>query len=337
MTAQIRNYRKRDLDLLVVLLNSIEAVDRVEQGTSLAELREELASPDFKPEENAFVVEDDGGRLMGYAGLILKREADEAGFRSWFNLHPICRGRGLEDRLLARIEERALERMSEVDTPKVYLSCDGHLRYTARLRAMERAGMKELRRFWVMRRPNLDNLPMPQVPAGLVFRSNELGRDDAETRDAFNDSFRDHFAHSDAKEEGWKHYLSSIHYRPELSVLAVDPRNQRVAGFCHIAVNEGECRRIGRRRCWIDILGVRRDYRRQGLGEALILQGMRNLRAAGMQEATLGCDSENTTNATRLYFRVGFQVLRENILFSKYLREELPVQAAEQALALVQR
>jgi mycothiol synthase len=332
MSAQIRNYCERDLELLVVLLNAAEAVDHIEQGTSVAEQREWLGRPGLKPAENAFVAEDQDGRIVGVAWMELVREPDENGFRAWLNVHPMSRGRGLEDRLLARLLERAEERMSEAETPRVYFACGGHAGYAERLRAFERAGMKEIRRFWTMRRARLEDLPSPRFAPDLIARNYRMGEDDAEARDALNDSFSEHFGHADETPAAWQHYLHSINYRPDLTVLALDPRRNRIAGFCHIAVNAGECQRLGRQRGWIDILGVRKEYRQHGLGEALILQGMHNLCAAGMQEAVLGCDSQNTTNATRLYFRVGFEVWREWIAYDKLLRE--PASQAKTARAL---
>ncbi len=334
MSIQIRNYRESDLELIVVLLNAAEAVDHVEQGTSLTEQREEMNTPDFRPTENAFAAEDEDGRLVAYAGLRMLREPAESGFRTWFNVHPMFRGRGLEDRMLARLEERARERMTELDAPKVYFACNGHTAYEERLRAIERAGMVEIRRFWIMRRPTLEDLPTPRFSPDLLVRTNRLSADDVEALDAMNDSFSEHFGFSPDTMEWYQHYVHSSVYRPDLTVFAIDPRLNRIAGFCHIAVNEGECQRLGRKRGWIDILGVRKPYRNQGLGEALILQGMHNLRTAGMTEAVLGCDSLNTTNATRLYFRVGYQVLRETLVFDKYLRQPTPEVARECTLAV---
>ncbi len=334
MSTQIRNYRESDLQLTVVLLNAAEAADHVEEGTSLEEQREIMARPGLHPEEDVFVAEDEGGRIVALAGMEFKEEAEESGFRSWLNVHPMFRGRGLEDRLLARLEERARAQLGQVKADKVYLSCIGFTAYPERLRAIERAGMKEIRRFWVMRRPDLNDLPTPRFPARFVVRSYRMGEDDAEALDALNDSFSEHFAYSPETPGSFGYYLHLDIYRPDLTVLAIDPRTNQIAGFCHIVVNEGECQRVGRRRGWIDILGVRKAYRHQGLGEALILQGMHKLREAGMTEATLGCDSENTTNATRLYFRVGFTVLREMMLFIKYLREPTREERAEYALAV---
>lgn len=320
MSIQIRNFRERDLPLIVVLLNAAEAVDHAEEGTSLEEQRERAARPDLKPEENVFVAEDDEGRLVAMGVLTLKREVDENGFRSWFNVHPMYRGRGLEDRLLARLEERARERLDETVTEKVYLSSDGHTVYEERLRAMKRAGMNPVRTFWVMVRPELADLPLPSFPPGFVVRGYSMGEDDEQALDAHNDSFSEHFGHANNTMDWWNYYVHSIGYRPDLTVVAVERGSNRIAGFCHVAVVEGECQRLGRMRGWVDILGVRKQYRRKGLGEALMLQAMHNMRAAGMEEVALGCDSENTTGATRLYFRLGYQVHMTFVAYAKYLR-----------------
>ena len=320
MSIQIRNYTERDIELVVVLLNAADAVDHMEQGTSLVEKREFLATPDLRPEENVFVAENGDGRLAAVAGLRLFEHDDVSGFRSWFEVHPMYRGRGLEERLLARLQQRAEERLGEVRHEQVYFACSGHTAYVEKLRAIERAGLHEVRRFWDMVRPNLSDLPTPILTSNLVVRTMRVGEDDAEALDALNDSFSEHFGHSETTPESFQHYVHSSLYRPDLTVLAIDPTRERIAGFCHIVVNRGECERLGRQRGWIDILGVRREYRRQGLGEALILQGMHNLRQAGMDEAALGCDSENTTNATRLYFKTGFQVRKTTIAYDKLLR-----------------
>ncbi|MGB8646254.1 MAG: GNAT family N-acetyltransferase [Anaerolineae bacterium] len=321
MEFQIRLYTQRDDELLVGLLNEADAVDRMEQGTSLPELRELLAMPELDPEQNVFVAEAENGRMAAMGRVRLHLDEGNHGFRSWFEVHPLYRGQGLEDQMLARLQQRAKERLSQVKTARVYFACEGHMAYEDKLQAMERAGMRELRRFWVMVRPKLETLPAPQFPDNLIVRTLHLGEDDAEALDAMNDSFSEHFGHTEETLESFQYYLHSILYHPELTVLAIDPAHNRIAGFCHITINAGECERIGRKRGWIDILGVRKQYRRQGLGEALILQGMHNLRRAEMVEAALGCDSENTTNATALYFRTGFQVKKTVIVFSKWLRE----------------
>ena len=56
-------------------------------------------------------------------------------------------------------------------------------------------------------------------------------------------------------------------------------------------------------------LGVRRPYRRRGLGEALLRAAFGFLFARGMRRVILHVDSESLTGATRLYQRAGMQVV----------------------------
>ncbi len=333
MPIQIRPYMERDLEMLVVLLNAINATDQMEEGTSLEEKREYLAAPETIPQENAFVAEEDGGRLVAFGTVRLNKDEGMNGFRARLETHPMYRGRGLEDRLLTRLQQRAMERIGESTTPKVYFACAGHTADEEKLHALERAGMHEIRRFWVMLRPELNNVPTPRFQDGLIVRTLQLGQDDEKARDALNDSFSEHFGFAPETTESFQWYLHLPLYRPDLTVLAIDPTYNRIVGFCHIVINEGECQRLGRKRGWIDILGVREEYRHKGLGEALILQGMHNLRSAGMTEAALGCDSENTTNATALYFRTGFEVIKTNIVYEKLIREPSPQDEREPAVA----
>jgi ribosomal protein S18 acetylase RimI-like enzyme len=71
----------------------------------------------------------------------------------------------------------------------------------------------------------------------------------------------------------------------------------------------------------VGVLGVRRPWRRRGLGLALLHASFREFRARGLPRALLGVDSENTTGATRLYERAGMRVERTSDSYEKVLRE----------------
>ncbi len=326
MTIQIRLFEEPDLEPLVGLLNTIDAADQLELGTFLDEKREYLSHPDLGPRENMFVAQAESGQLVAWSEVRLSRDRDMNGFRTRMEVHPQYRGQGLEDLMLARMEQRARERLDETGTPQVYIDIAIPMEQIEVIRAAGRTGMREVRRLWRMLRPNLGDLPTPRFPQGLTIRAFHMGEDDARVLDADNAAFSEHFGYTPETLETYQHYLHKEAYRPELSVLAIDPVRDVVAGFCHIAISKGECERLGKKRGWIDILAVRQEYRRRGLGEALILQGMHNLHSAGIDEAVLGCDSENTTNATALYFRTGFHVHKVRILYSKLIREPVPVQ-----------
>ncbi|HYZ77568.1 MAG TPA: GNAT family N-acetyltransferase [Gaiellaceae bacterium] len=70
---------------------------------------------------------------------------------------------------------------------------------------------------------------------------------------------------------------------------------------------------------WIAGLGVRRPWRRRGLGLALLLRSFGQFYERGERRVALSVDIENPTGATRLYERAGMRVEREEVLYEKEL------------------
>jgi ribosomal protein S18 acetylase RimI-like enzyme len=70
---------------------------------------------------------------------------------------------------------------------------------------------------------------------------------------------------------------------------------------------------------WVAAIGVRKPWRRRGLGKALLLHCFRALHARGKRKIGLGVDAENPTGATRLYERAGMHVERTTVWFEKTL------------------
>lgn len=318
---QVRTYTEDDLGAIVSLVQAINAGDNDELIDSVEEWQEQFSRPNFEPSQNVFLVENDQAALIGMGHLHFSNDPDEQGFRTSFHVHPDWRGQGVEDLILARLEAGARERISEARSENVYFGTGLREHDVQAQHAAERAGMREIRRFWLMTRENLDELPAPHFPTGLVARPFRIGEDDEPSRCAVNDAFSEHFGYTEETPETWNHFIYSPRFRPDLSVVVEEPRSHEIVGYSLNMVNPHEHARLGTRRGWVEILGVRRAYRRQGLGEATLIQGMRHMRAAGMDHAALGCDAENTTGATRLYFRVGFKVHRTTVLYFKRIRE----------------
>ena len=66
---------------------------------------------------------------------------------------------------------------------------------------------------------------------------------------------------------------------------------------------------------YVHILGVRRAWRRRGLGEALLRHAFREFWQRGVSTVSLDVDGEDTTGAIRLYERVGMHVDRRTDLY----------------------
>lgn len=326
----LRHYHPEDLEGIVAVTNAAAVFDASEYGTSLQEMSDRLCMPGLIPAENGFVMEEDG-RIVAFAFLNLLQDAHECSFRAWFQVHPIRRGRGLEELLLARLYARAEERLGECNAPTVKFNTSADSSERDRIGVITSFGLHEVRRGWTMVRPTLDHIPAPQFPGDVLARAYRTGADDRAVHAADTEAFRDHWGHVDHPFEIWEHYMAEPGIKPELSIVAADRATGEVAGFCMIAINDEEIKRLGVRRGWIDILAVRRPYRRHGLGTALVLAGLQNLNHAGMAQAALGADSENLTGATRIYARAGFQVHTTQVIFSKMMREPRPLSAARDA------
>jgi ribosomal protein S18 acetylase RimI-like enzyme len=68
------------------------------------------------------------------------------------------------------------------------------------------------------------------------------------------------------------------------------------------------------------LLGVRRAWRRRGLGLALLRDSFRRFRESGETVVALGVDTENATGAVRLYEHAGMRVLWRADVWEKELR-----------------
>ncbi len=320
MSNTIRVYRTADLEAIVALINAADVINGTEDGTSVEEKREFLSMPALVPEENAFVFEDGDGRIVSYGFVqLLKGEMNR--FRTWFQVHPAFRGRGIEEQMLAHLYWRAQQRLDEVESGPVDFFTHANEAERERMKYIERFGMRETRRFWLMIRSDLADVAGAQSPEGFVTRRYRIPEDNVRVHEADNEAFRDHWGHHDQPFAMWEHYVAQPIFKPELSIVAENAATGEIAGYCMIIVNEEENNRLGFKRGWIDILGVRRAFRQRGLGTSLLLQGLANLRDAQVAQAALGADAENITGATRIYERVGFRVHKTRIAFSKRMQE----------------
>ena len=71
---------------------------------------------------------------------------------------------------------------------------------------------------------------------------------------------------------------------------------------------------------WVDHLSVRREWRRKGIGEALLLHSFGEFYKRGIQIAKLSVDSKSLTNAPRLYESVGMKTVQQYHIYKKELQ-----------------
>jgi mycothiol synthase len=249
-------------------------------------------------EGDAVVVFDEQGRLAGTGAL--RRRGDNVIADNF--THPELRGRGVGSLLLDWAETRGADMGAEA--LRVAVAAPD----AAAKVLLEQRGFAYIRSFYRMAIELQEPLPEPIWPDGFTVTSMQPGEErlvHATTQEAFLD-------HWDFQTRSFDEWLPHADLDPPLCFLVRDREGTVVAAEL--------CREERFGSGWIDVLGVRRSWRRHGLGEALLRLAFRELYDRGQRRAGLGVDAENTTGATRLYERVGMTVAAQDDAYEKPLR-----------------
>jgi ribosomal protein S18 acetylase RimI-like enzyme len=161
-------------------------------------------------------------------------------------------------------------------------------------------GFTEARVFWMMQR-RFDGPPEPPAAVpGVEFELVEPGRE-AEVYDCLAEAFEDHYGDGLAAPDVWLHTHVTAVEQHDASLWHVARRGGRIVGALLALERADENPEFG----YVELLGVRREERGRGIGEALLRRSFVQLYERGRAGVMLGVDSESSTGAHRLYERAG--------------------------------
>lgn len=281
----------------------VVACDVAEFGVPDFELDDLLTDwhmPGFVLARDSVVVAD-GERIVAYASFVRGDYVD-------VYVHPDYRNTGIGKALLEWSERRALERTppgQEIRVGQVITTGS-----TGARRLLEKRGYEPVRTYWRMTMPLADSPPSPAWPEGVVVRTFDQERDTRAVYALVQDAFGDNERHTAESFEEWQAFMIDRDaFEPGLWFIA-ESRGEIVGCvLCPNYEDEG----------WIRQLAVSRDWRRRGLGTALLRQAMSEFHRRGRRELGLVVDSWNRTGAKELYERAGMTVAREHVRYEKTL------------------
>jgi mycothiol synthase len=243
------------------------------------------------------VDEDENGRLIGVGYL---RSRGSFSIADYY-VHPDARGRGAASLLVDWGERRTAEAgLGAVRSGTTANDSEGK-------ELLESRGYRYIRSFYRMAVDLVEAPPAPVWPAGF---SVALEPGEAQVLyETLEEAFEDHWGHEPRTFEQWMKQNAPLDERL-CYVVRTEDGTPAAAEVC-------DEERFGS--ALVAILGVRAQWRRQGLGEALLQQAFHDLYARGRRRVSLGVDAENTTGATRLYERVGMTVVLRDDAYEKVL------------------
>ena len=302
-----------DLEAVAQLTYDICAADGdAVLAVSPEELRVEWETPGFDLVRDAWVVTTSTGRVVGFEEFNVRD--GHASLQGDGYVHPDFMGRGIGTTLMRALETRAREEIP-LAAPDLRVFIRNGMSMSdadAVARQMhENEGYKPVRYQWRMQIDLAEAPPAPVWPQGVELRPFLADPHGPSVYEAEQEAFLDHWGSRRIPFEAWRHRkLSGEDFDPTLWHIAW--AGDEVAGFSQCRWKQGTG--------WVGTLGVRRPWRKQGLGLALLLHSFGDFHRRGTRTIGLGVDASNPSGATRLYKKAEMQVAGQYVLYEKELR-----------------
>ena len=299
---EVRGFSWSELESFTRLFNSVGGYESTPAAHSLDSMGELLAQPSSNPQRDVFVASREGapiGFVQVSPELSIGRAVATGGV-----LEPY-RGRGLERDLIATAVNHSADRGAKVLHMQTS-STDSTVQ-----EALRSAGFESVATYWNMRWEAAAAPPI-ELPQGYVLRTFIPARDEESLTELQNAAFGDTwgFCPNTVEEVAFRVRMSRSD--PEGILFIVD--SDTPAAYCWTTRSENRFGSIG----WISMVGVRPEYRREGIGRAALAAGMTFLKGKEVDGIELEMDSENVP-ARKLYDKLGFNKTSETIWFERRL------------------
>ena len=325
----VRGARLEDVEASLEMYNLwSQKVIGEDEITDADAIRNEWVSPGFDPADDIRLVFAPNGTLVGYIETWTTQKPPVHPW-IWGRVHPDYGDLGIGSWMLTWAENRVMCALDEIPTD---------VRFAPRLGIYSQAkdsqklfadlGYHYIRSSYRMR-INLESPPpAPVWPEGLTIRTFNPETEAEAVYLADEDAFRDHFGFVEMPfEEGFqrfRHFMIDYEgFDPSLWFIAWE--KDEVAGICLCRPHSYDDPDLG----FVNVLGVRRPWRKRGLGLAFLHHAFGEFYRRGKRKVGLGVDAENLTGALRLYQKAGMHVHTQFDLFEKEIRpgREISVQS----------
>jgi mycothiol synthase len=298
---KLRPPRHEDFDAMLEVVNAGGRSAYGEDEYGPAEFRTWLSSPKLNRERDIRLAEIDG-RIVGYVDVDAQGE-DPVRWWSDVKVRPEVDLDTVVTELVGWAERRAEKGVLRAWNPSAIEGVGP---------ALERAGLRPIRHSYRMAIDLQEEIEPTRWPDAVSVRTFHEGEGRA-VYDVFRETWQDTLEPEEEPYEEWAHWtVDREDFDPSLWFLACE--GDEIAGFslCRPSETRPGTGVVG-------LLGVRRPWRRRGLGEALLRHSFAEFHKRGFSRVALGVDADSPTGAPRLYERAGMHVVRRVDFYEKDL------------------
>jgi mycothiol synthase len=321
-----------DIEPSIALINrwSRSVIGR-DESAGMEAIRTEWTSPGFAPSEDICLVFAPNGEMVGYIEVWTTAKPPVHPWM-WGRVDPDYENMDIGTWMLQWAEGRALRVLPTLPTDLRFAPRIGIWRQAEKSKKFfEDLGYRHIRSSYHMIIEMDVPVPEPEFPEGISLRTYNPETDFEAVYRADTEAFRDHFGFVEPPfEEGlkrFKHFMiDSEGFDPSLWFLAMD--RDEIAGVNLCRPHSFDDPDMG----WVGSLGVRRPWRKRGIGLALLRYSFNEFYRRGKRKVGLSVDAENLTGALHLYESAGIHVHHAFDHYEKELRPgtEISVQSLSQ-------
>ena len=295
-----------------------------DESAQVEGVRTEWTSPGFDPSEDIRLVFAPNGEMAAYIEVWTTGKPPIHPW-IWGRVDPNYEDKGIGTWLLHWAESRALRVLSTLPNELRFAPRLGIWRQAEKPKKLfEDFGYQYIRSSYHMLIEMDVPGPEPEFPDGITLRTFHPEMDAKAVYRADIDAFRDHFGFVEQPfEEGFqrfKHFMIDCEdFDPSLWFLAMD--GDEIVGVNLCRPNAFDDPDMG----WVGSLGVRRQWRKRGIGLALLRHSFHEFYRRGKRKVGLGVDAQNLTGALRLYENAGMRIHRAFDNYEKELRPGMEI------------
>lgn len=316
----IRHAELDDIDIFYQLVKTCDNEFYGYTSTTREELLAEWQAPEFDIARDTRLIFAPNGTLIGFSILFQNKEMPVRPYL-WSYVHPEWRRLGVGTAIIEWAQARSKENIPLIpEDARMTLTTGVYSDNQSAKDLLETLGFTTSRGS-VNMIIELDTPPQkPTFPDNIRIITYPEFNDLREVYRVFREAFRDHrgFIETDFDKAfaNYQHYVAND---PKVTqdtwYLAMDGDN--LIGFSLCAMSAWDDPHKG----WVDDFGVLREYRKRGIGKALLQHSFYDLYARGLRKVGLNADASNLTGAVRLYENAGMRVFRRWHAYEKVLRD----------------